>query len=290
MSFAGEVRRECAAITGRATHCQKAELRGIYEGCRHENPFKIRTESLTIQEKCISLVKKAYRLEPEVDLGGPERIVFMRTGGSRIEADLMNEQVLERDCCKRAYLRGMFLAAGTITNPNESYHLEIVARTEELADRIRELLCGYELEARITRRKNHPVLYIKEGQKVGDFLNIVGAHQALMEFENARIVREMRGQINRRVNCETANIGKTISASARQLADIRYIEETVGLGSLPENLQEIAKARLNYPDVSLQELGEKLEPPVGKSGVNHRLRKISEIAKTKREGERTHVE
>ena len=213
-----------------------------------------------------------------MDRAGHENRVRVPNGGSRIYEDLMSEKTLERDCCKRAYLRGWFLAAGTVSNPEGQYDLEIVAETDEQACFIRSILDSFDLGAKLTHRKGRSVLYMKEGQKVVDFLNIVGAHVALMEFENTRILKEVRGRVNRRVNCETANIKKTISASSKQVEDIRLINDTIGWEKLPESLRQMARVRMDNPDVSLAELGELLDPPVGKSGVNHRLRRLSEIA------------
>ena len=283
-SFAASVRQELASHISRGKHCQKAELRALFEGCHHEKPFSVLSEGLTIPEKCYSLIRKAYGLEPVRDVVGHENRVSIATGGSRVVQDLMNESVLERECCRRAYLRGWFLAAGTVTNPEGHYHLEIVAGTDEMASYIREILRSFDIEAKITRRKNTSVLYLKEGQKVVDFLGLVGAHVALMEFENARIVKEVRGRINRQVNCETANIKKTISASAKQVEEIRYLQETVGFDQLSDSLAQMAQMRLTYPEASIKELGGMMDPPLGKSAVNHRLRRIVEMAEELRDG------
>ena len=277
-SFAAKVRQELAAHISRNRHCRKAELRALFEGCHHERPFSVFSEGLTIPEKCISLVRKVYRLEPVLDTVGHENRVHMTTGGSRIYEDLMSAKTLERDCCKRAYLRGWFLAAGTVSDPEGQYDLELVAGTDEQAVFIQSILDFFGLQARLTHRRGRSVLYIKEGQKVVDFLNIVGAHVALMEFENTRILKEVRGRVNRRVNCETANIKKTISASSKQVEDILLIREKTGWEGLSDTLRQIAEVRLENPEVSLKELGELLDPPVGKSGVNHRLRRLSELA------------
>ena len=278
VSFADSVRQELAAQIGRGRHCQKAELRALFEGCHHEKPFSIFSEGLTIPEKCYSLVRKAYQLEPVRDVVGHENCVSLPSGGSRVYQDLMSEAVLERDCCRRAYLRGWFLAAGTVTNPEGHYHLEFVIKTEEQALFIREILRSFDIEAKITTRKGNSILYLKEGQKVVDFLGLVGAHVALMEFENARIVKEVRGRINRQVNCETANIKKTISASARQVEEIRYLQENLGFERLSDSLAQMARTRLAYPEASIKELGELMDPPLGRSAVNHRLRRLSEMA------------
>ena len=156
--------------------------------------------------------------------------------------------------------------------------MEIVCQSKERADEIRELLGTFEIEAKQVVRKNHYVVYLKEGSQIVDTLNVIGAHVALMDFENSRILKDMRNSVNRRVNCETANIGKTVSASVRQAKDIELVMQSEHYKELPDTLKEMAKIRLHNPNVSLKELGELMDPPIGKSGVNHRLRKLSEIA------------
>lgn len=165
-----------------------------------------------------------------------------------------------------------------MSDPNKSYHFEIVCRTEEQAEQLRDVINSFGMDAKIVARKKYQVVYLKEGSQIVDILNIMEAHVALMNLENVRILKEMRNSVNRKVNCETANISKTVNAAVQQLRDIEYIRETAGLDSLPENLKAVALLRLEYPDAPLKELGTYLDPPVGKSGVNHRLRKISEIA------------
>lgn len=187
--------------------------------------------------------------------------------------------LLKNTCCRRAYLRGAFICAGSMSNPKGGYHLEFVLELEKQASQLKEILNGFEVEAKITRRKKYFIVYIKEGAGIVDLLNIMGAHNALLKLENLRVEKEVRNFVNRQVNCEAANINKTITAAARQIEEIVYIKERRGFSMLPDNLRQIAEIRLEYPDASLQELGELLNPPVGKSGVNHRLRKLSEIAK-----------
>jgi hypothetical protein len=198
---------------------------------------------------------------------------------------LADPLILQQTCCKRAFLRGAFLAAGSISDPTKGYHFEIVCRSPEQARQLQQIMCTFALAARIVERKKHFVVYLKEGAQIVDMLNVMEAHVALMQLENVRIIKEMRNTVNRKVNCETANISKTVSAAVRQVEDIRLIEEHQGISSLPENLREIARVRMEYPDMPLKELGEQLSPTIGKSGVNHRLRKISEIAEMYRKRE-----
>ena len=180
-------------------------------------------------------------------------------------------------------MRGAFLCTGSMSDPVKGYHLELVTDNERKAFQIQQVIREFELDAKIIRRKKYFVVYLKEGSNIVDFLNICEAHVSLMQFENERIVKEMRNSINRRVNCETANISKTVNAASRQIEDIELIKRHYGLENLPDNLREMAEIRLEYPDVPLKELGELLEPPVGKSGVNHRLRKLGEMAEKLRE-------
>lgn len=191
--------------------------------------------------------------------------------------------VIQNDCCRRAFIRGAFLAAGSISDPEKFYHFEIACTSMEKAKQLQEVISTFSIDAKIVVRKKYYVVYIKEGSQIVELLGLMEAHVALMELENIRILKEMRNSVNRQVNCETANINKTVSAAVKQLGDITYIRDTVGLDYLPEALAEIAQIRLDKPDATLKELGESLNPPVGKSGVNHRLRKISTIAETLRE-------
>ena len=188
-------------------------------------------------------------------------------------------------CCKRAYIRGAFIAAGSMSDPSKSYHFEIVCGELAQAEYVRDMINSFDLDAKIVTRKKTFVVYLKEGSQIVDVLNIMEAHIALMELENVRILKEMRNSVNRKVNCETANIHKTVSAAVRQIEDIRYIQQKIGFEQLSEGLAEIARLRLEQPEATLKELGMMLSTPVGKSGVNHRLRKLSDIAETLRDNE-----
>ena len=165
-----------------------------------------------------------------------------------------------------------------MSDPEKAYHLEIVCNSQERARQLQEIINSFEMEAKIVQRKKSYVVYLKEGSQIVDILNIMEAHVSLLNMENVRILKEMRNSVNRQVNCETANINKTVSAAVKQVEDINYIKSMRGLDSLPDNLKEIALIRLQYPQAPLKELGTFLEPPVGKSGVNHRLRKLCEMA------------
>ena len=196
----------------------------------------------------------------------------------------MHHRLLRQNCCRRAFIRGAFLAVGSVSDPEKSYHFEIVCTVPEKARQLQELLASYDVDAKVVLRKRHYVVYIKEGSQIVELLGLMGAHISLMQLENVRIVKEMRNSVNRKVNCETANLNKTVSAAVRQAEDIRYIQEKIGLDKLPMDLEETARLRLEHTEASLKELGDMLSPKVGKSGVNHRLRKLSQIADDLREG------
>ncbi|WP_102399061.1 DNA-binding protein WhiA [Haloimpatiens massiliensis] len=182
------------------------------------------------------------------------------------------------DKTKKAFIRGSFLGGGSISNPEKTYHLEFVTHDNNYAEELSGLINTYGLNSKVIQRKSSYVIYIKEGEQISDLLSIIGAHSSLFFLENIRIMKEMRNNVNRLVNCETANLSKTVNAAVRQVESIKLIEREIGLKRLPKNLREIAELRLKYPDESLKELGEMLNPKVGKSGVNHRLRKIEKIA------------
>lgn len=210
-------------------------------------------------------------------------ITYVSSRGVSLQNCHFPRQVIQKDCCKKAFIRGMFLAAGSVNDPNKAYHFEIVVHNREMAETIKEVINSFSLDAKVVKRKKYYIVYLKEGSMIVDILNIMGAHISLMDMENIRILKDMRNDINRRVNCETANIKKTVNAARRQIEDIEYIEKTKGLKYLNDSLRLLAELRLEEPDANLSELGEMLNPPVSKSGVNHRLRKISNIAKALRE-------
>lgn len=206
--------------------------------------------------------------------------------GGMIQHDVP-ERVFKKDCCTRSYLRGAFLAGGSMNNPETStYHLEIFSLYETHASSLTDLMNTFELNAKFIERKKGFITYLKEAEKIAEFLSLIGGYQALLKFEDTRILRDLRNSVNRLVNCETANLNKTISAAVRQVENIKYIEEMIGLNELPDRLREIAKLRVENDGVSLKELGEMVTSgPISKSGVNHRLKKLDEIADKLRSGE-----
>lgn len=188
------------------------------------------------------------------------------------------EQKLSGEEERRAFLRGAFLAAGSVSDPERFYHLEFVCPDENKAWYLKLLLSALGETAGVVQRKGHYVVYLKDSDGIVALLGMMGASRALLALEEIRVVKDMRNRVNRTVNCETANLQKTVAAALKQRKDIEYIRDAEGFENLPSTLAEMAEIRLEYPDVSLKELGTYLNPPVGKSGVNHRLRKLSEYA------------
>ncbi len=209
--------------------------------------------------------------------------IYVCSKGVSLQNCHFPRQVLQKDCCKKAFIRGIFLAAGSVNDPNKAYHFEIVVQNKDMAEVVAEVINSFSLDAKVVKRKKYYVVYLKESSMIVDILNVMEAYVSLMDMENVRIIKDMRNDINRRVNCEAANIQKTVNAARRQIEDIEYIEKTKGLKYLNNSLRMLAELRLQEPDANLAELGEMLNPPVSKSGVNHRLRKISSIAKKLRE-------
>ena len=205
-------------------------------------------------------------------------IVFLKNENVFMPNDQIHPYLVRRDSLKRAFLRGAFLGSGTLSNPAKTYHMEFITRQSGFAQALKALLASVHLKANIAKRKEEFVVYLKEAEMISDLLSLMGANQGVLAFEDVRVMKDMRNQVNRLVNCETANLSKTINASLKQIEDIKLIEETVGLEALPDSLREIAKNRLLNPSSSLKELGEMIEPTVGKSGVSHRLKKIQSIA------------
>lgn len=302
MSFSMEVKEELAKQTGPAKHCRIAEIAAIIYYCGKYKCnidghcyIKVLTENLTVAGKYFMLLEKTFRVKAEVIVRNShgtkyyQVIVINRRAVELILEAVKDEVYLKNSCCRRAFIRGAFMAAGSVTDPAKSYHFEIVAGNKQKADILNEILHTFGIESKYTVRKKNHVVYVKEGAQIVDVLNVMEAHVALMNLENVRIYKEMRNSINRKVNCEAANISKTADAAVRQQQDIIYIRDNMGFGNLSEHLQEIALLRIQYSEASLKELGEMLHPPLGKSGVNHRLRKLSDIASNlRRQKEENH--
>ncbi len=302
MSFSLNVKNELASGIPNARHCRIAELAALtaMSAVLIDGRLTIRSENETVNDRFISLYKKLFGKDPVIatqteKIGRKKSFITILDGEEtkglkellKMDDSLSpNPIVCQQSCCKRAYLRGAFIACGSISDPEKDYHLEFVADDLAGAKMLVDVIMAFDIDAKIIHRKKRNVVYLKDGEHIVDVLNIMGSHVCLMELENVRIVKEMRNSINRRVNCEAANIGKTIAASARQIEDIQYLNNTIGLDSLSEELRTTALLRLKNPDASLAELGEKHERRVGRSGVNHRLQKISDMAERLRSGKK----
>lgn len=303
MSYASEVKKE---LTGLEVHRgnAKAELMALIRMngsvglANHQLVLNVATESPAIARRIYKLIKDFYQIESDILVRRKMKlkknntyVVRLRYHARELLTDLgiidglsIREDVplelLKNDLMIRSYLRGAFLAGGSVNNPETSrYHLEIYSLYEEHNETIAKLINRYHLNARTTSRRSGYIVYLKEAEKIANFLQLIGATAAMLKFENIRIVRDMRNSVNRLVNCENANMDKVANASNRQIENIRFIDERVGLNQLPPKLQMIAKTRLAHQEVSLKELGELVpDGPISKSGVNHRLRKINQYA------------
>ena len=299
MSFSGQIKEELAQVISSPRHCQLAELAALVQFCGHieeDGSLLVQSENPLVIRKCFTLLKKTFKIEAvaknqmqtqnyrlfvtgEDAFRVLEALKICDTAGHLMMRHLTDPVLIKNSCCKRAYLRGCYMAVGSMSDPYKSYHLELVCGLQAQAEQLLKILHDFSLDAKMIVRKKYYVVYMKEGENIADFLNITEAHKALMEFENTRIYKGMRNMVNRKVNCEAANITKTVNAATRQVEDIRLIREKMGLEGLPEPLRQMAYVRLENPQASLGELGKLLDPPVGKSGVNHRLRKLGELAK-----------
>ena len=305
MSFSSEVKEELKTKTDTAKHCQIAEFAAMmaFGGHIHTDTNKkytivFVTENETVAAVFTELAAKIFGItENEIIKDGLQLIIRDEKYVKHIlmtlkwlPADTLKDakRVLasplidQKDCTKRASRKGAFLTAGSISDPNKFYHFEVVCDSNDDALQLQSMMTFFNLDAKITARKKNYIVYIKEGSHITDCLNVCGAYVSQMNLYNVMILKGMRNDVNRKVNCETANLNKTIEAAVKQIRDIEYIRDTVGLDYLKPTLRDVARLRLDNPDMNLKDIGELLDPPVGKSGVNHRLRKISETAQSLR--------
>lgn len=308
-SYSSEVKRELSRVTEQPC-CNLAELASLMRmggnlllsGTNLAVSFT--TENAAVARKVLVLIKGSYPVETEVRVSRGQRLKKNNTYMIRVLPSPKVRELLSvlgifpgsnsvgkgaggllrRSCCRRAYLRGAFLGGGSVSRPEGEYHLELVTDNQEFAEALRRVLRQFGLPAGISDRKRDYVVYLKDGDAITSFLRLIGAHNALMSFENVRVVKEMRNQVNRLVNCETANLQKTVDASLRQVESIRRIQQRKGLQVLTPALREVAEARLAHPSATLQELADLWEGKMSKSGLNHRLRKLQQLADALPEG------
>lgn len=306
MSFSNDVRAELARVMPNKTCCRRAELAALLllNGSiirAEETILQVEVDNAATARKVFLLIKEELGLQPAVSMEQRKR--FRKTRVYLVKSVIMpgqenmfsilelNEEdgvikrqarwkLLNKTCCKRAFLRGVFLSRGSINRPEGEYHLELILPDPDMASEMMKIMSKLDLEARQVERKNTQVLYLKESDKIADFLLTIGANIALLDFENARIIKSMRNSVNRQVNCETANLVKTIDASVRQIELIKRIVALQGWEYFPPHLRELAQLRIEYPDSTLKELGEMLDPPLSKSGTAHRMRRLEELADT----------
>ncbi|MDD6214863.1 MAG: DNA-binding protein WhiA [Firmicutes bacterium] len=287
MSFTQNVKAQLAKIENGCNFCDIAELSAIIRLCAvyKEKGIYITTENEDVADRIQMLYEKVF-------CHGIDYINRNGTFRFGIDTDFFAEHIAQRlmlfgsvkdeiapmDCCRAAYVRGAFLGGGSVSDPKVRYHMEFDAKHESYANQLEEMLLSMQIIAKTTCRKGHYIVYIKEYESIADTLGAMGAVGLSMELYNVSIEKEIRNRANRQANCEYANIERTTQTAFRQIDAIKKIEKTIGLDKLPQTLRDIAVLRCSYPDESLKELGERLSPPIGKSGVNHRLKRITEIS------------
>jgi DNA-binding protein WhiA len=304
-SYSTEVRNELARIVAEQECCNLAELASLMRmggtmliGGNRNLGVNFSTENAAVARKVLTLLKGGFHLKTEVLVTRARRLkknnsYMIKVVPSPVVTELLaalgimsgdglnvgrDIGILRKACCRRSYLRGAFLGGGSVNKPEGDYHLELVTDNPDFAKTLVRLMKYFSLPVGMTERKNDHVVYLKDGDAITSFLRIIGAHNALLAFENVRVVKDMRNQINRLVNCETANLQKTVNAAVRQVRCIELIAKRTGLNKLPESLQEAAQIRLAHPEAALQELVDLMGGRIGKSGMNHRLRKLEQIA------------
>ena len=298
MSFSRDVKDEIAKKLPQKRKDRVSFLAAMFmqQGYRNsigekEAALYFSTEKDNAAFVCFTLLKKTFNIgiDCRVRITHTENFKLKISGKEALE--LSDALCVEGDYerldlsdaeSRKNFVKGAFVCTGFLNDPKNSYHMEIVCTDRNRADFLASQIAFFGINPGVICRKNHFVLYIKDGSKIVDMLGIMDAHVSLMEMENSRILKSMRNSVNRRVNCETANITKAVSAAGRQIEDIRYLQDSGNLKDLSEALRTIAELRLENPELPLAELGQLLDPPLGKSGVNHRLRKLSEIAENER--------
>ncbi len=311
MSFSSRAKEDLGRLRLTRDCCARAALAGWIHtagSLSFGRGVKLRlvTETNAVARWGVQLAKRLYGVETEITVRerkrlGKNRSFGITLQGGRIEAllaetdviaktpdgvailETVGDAIVERDCCARSFLRGAFIGGGSVSDPQKGYHLEFVVRSAALNDTMLRLLNGYDLNAKSVLRKGSHVVYLKEGDRITEFLTLIGAHGAILDLESVRTMKDFRNDLNRKVNCETANLQKTATAAARQIENIRYLIASDAFPSIDAQLQQAAMLRLDHPDVTLAELGEMTTPPVGKSGINHRLRKLDALANALRD-------
>lgn len=288
MSFSQEVKEELLKSLDSARHCRIAELSAYLlflsnrETADLDGELCIKSENTALLRKCFTLLRKTFNIcidfEPRA-VGHHFEISVPLSDAADLLQATGSSLCLKNSCCKRAFLKGAYLSVGSMSDPARSYHLEFVCNTKEAATAVCEQLIACELCGKLVKRRNAYIAYIKEGTEISTFLSLTGACVSLMNLENTRILKEIGNNINRQCNCESANMAKSINTSTKQKLDVQYISEHMGLSALPEHLRIVAELRLEVPEeTSLKDMAAMLNPPLTKSGLNHRLQKLTAIA------------
>ena len=308
MSYAADIKNELTRTVPEKKCCQLAEIAGFLRFAGSitlsggRMGIKVTTDNASAARLFIRLIKEYFGAKTALSLGEPTPLAKGRIYELTVTPEMNSEQILRevgilgvkegsnyitdgfdaaivrRRCCKKSALRGAFLACGSVSDPRKGYHMELVCGSEYMAQDVRRVVNSFGLRSKISRRRNKYIVYLKESEQIGDFLNVIGATAAYFKFQEVRMMKENLNKTNRIANCESANVDKQVSAAQKQLADIRVIEETKGLGALPAHLQETALMRKQHPELSLADLAELFEPPLKKSGLNHRFAKLAEEA------------
>lgn len=297
MSFAADAKNELCRNSLSRRCCAQAEAYGVLMFCNQftGSELRVMTENDGLAARLPQLFKKAFRVEfdrlPEPGSTGkrtfaihsPEKLsVIMETygmDGVGVLAHHINFAVLEEHCCRLSFLRGAFLAGGSVTDPEKNYHLEMSTSHFGVSREIQALMQECSLAPKQTTRKSNYIIYFKQSEAIEDFLTAIGAPLAAMEIMNTKVEKTLRGSVNRRVNCDAANLDKAVEAAQNQIEAIRFLEQSGRLDSLPDKLKEAARLRLEHPEDTLIQLAEQCDPPITKSALNHRLRKLMELGR-----------
>lgn len=314
MSFASDARAELARDLCTRDCCARSELTaallasgGISFRGKNRYALSLTAADGAVARRYFGLLKQFWGVSSQIrtlfteTLNGQTRyqLIIPESESLRILGDLElldddalfgvrqmpRESIVRRACCKKSFVKGAFLMCGAVSNPEKEYHIEIAAPTAEFAEFVIDLMNYFEISAKMACRKAKYVVYLKRAEEISDMLTLMGASVTMLHLENVRIKKDVSNQVNRQMNCDASNINRTMNAAEAQIADIRYLDDEVGLDKLPKTLREIAEVRVSNPETSLSGLGELLDPPIGKSGVNGRLRKLSELARRLRSGE-----
>ena len=310
MSFSSETKNELARMEPEKKCDQLAEIAGFLRVSgslrltgRGKFTIVIATDNPAIARHYKRLIREYFQIDAKLEVGGAEALkkghtymltispedrsesILRETGillvreGNNFISDGIYEELIRKKCCKRAYMRGMFMGTGTISDPEKSYHLEFVCESRTLANDLKKMINSFvDLSVKVVQRRNRWVVYMKNSQYISDMLALMGAHAQMLAFENVRVQKSVYNQTTRIMNCDNANTDRTLDASEKQIRAIRILEETGQLSVLTDKLRELARLRVENPEASLTQLGEMMEPKLGKSGVNNRMKRILSMA------------